>query len=316
MGITFLLAHLTLSDNTQIPVAKPITPESEDGMHSEGPYDFEAQSYGSSSSATKPQGSRLDDVIYGRRPVEEALAYSATSLMKVMMRQGMQGEFVQKIRHLAKVHSIPVQYVPEERLRSLVGSVNHQGVVASVTPVATLELSDWIEIWKNGAKGGAGVSDSGVSPAAVLVLDEIEDPHNTGAILRSAAGSGVDAVVLGRTRQAPVNATVVKTSAGTAGRIPILMSESATQAVKELKEAGFWITGLDMMGGMDIWDLEMNEGPMAFVIGNEGRGMRKKTAEACDFLVSIPMKNNVESLNASVSAAVLAYEWARQNRKG
>lgn len=252
----------------------------------------------------------MDEVIYGRRPVEEALTHSASGLVKVMMRQGLQGDAVQNIRALAKEHSIPVQYVPEERLRSVVGSVNHQGIIATVSPVETTELSDWIEIWKSTSE------ERRETPSAVLVLDEIEDPHNTGAILRSAAASGIAAVVLGRTRQAPVTATVVKTSAGTAGRIPILMSESATQAVNELKEAGFWITGLDMLADIGIWDLEMNEGPMAFVIGNEGRGMRKKTAEACDFLVSIPMHNHVESLNASVSAAVLAYEWARQNRTG
>ena len=149
------------------------------------------------------------------------------------------------------------------------------------------------------------------SNSAILLLDEIEDPHNLGAILRTAAAAGIAAVLVPKHRQAPVSATVMKTSAGTAGRIPIVRIGNLNQTILELKDMGFWIAGLDQNADSRIWD-QTYDVPMAFIIGNEGRGMRKKTSEHCDFLLSIPMKNDVESLNASVSASLVCYEWRRQ----
>jgi 23S rRNA (guanosine2251-2'-O)-methyltransferase len=132
----------------------------------------------------------------------------------------------------------------------------------------------------------------------------------SGQFLRTAAAAGIGAVIVPKHRQAPVNAAVFKTSAGTAGRIPIVRAVNLNQAILSLKENKFWIAGLDMEGDT-IWNHTFDV-PMAFVIGNEGRGMRKKTGEHCDFLLSLPMFNNVESLNASVSAALVCYEWRRQ----
>jgi 23S rRNA (guanosine2251-2'-O)-methyltransferase len=149
---------------------------------------------------------------------------------------------------------------------------------------------------------------------AVLLLDEIEDPHNFGAILRTAAASGMSAVIVPKHRQAPVNATVFKTSAGTAGIIPIVRAVNLNQAILTLKDNSFWIAGLSMESDSNIWD-QTYDVPMAFVVGNEGRGMRKKTGEHCDFLLNIPMFNGVESLNASVSASLVCYEWRRQQLK-
>ena len=188
--------------------------------------------------------------------------------------------------------------VPGSKLYELVGSVNDQGVVAAVSHAEYIDFEEWLEE---------------VEPnpdTAVLLLDEIEDPHNFGAILRTAAAAGISAVIVPKHRQAPVNAAVFKTSAGTAGRIPIVRAVNLNQAILSLKENKFWIAGLDMEGET-IWNHTFDV-PMAFVIGNEGRGMRKKTGEHCDFLLSLPMFNNVESLNASVSAALVCYEWRRQ----
>ncbi len=178
------------------------------------------------------------------------------------------------------------------------GRVNDQGVVAAISRVSYLEFEEWMESVEPDAD------------TAILLLDEIEDPHNFGAILRTAAAAGISAVIVPKHRQAPVSDAVFKTSAGTAGRIPVVRAVNLNQAILTLKENKFWIAGLDMKGET-IWDQTFDV-PMAFVIGNEGRGMRKKTGEHCDFLLSFPMFNHVESLNASVSAALVCYEWRRQ----
>jgi 23S rRNA (guanosine2251-2'-O)-methyltransferase len=240
--------------------------------------------------------------VYGRHPVEEALSRHPEQVAKVYLRQGLHGEIVQTLRRLADRHAIPVQIVPDEKLRHLVGRVNHQGVVAAMSEIGYTDLDAWLDQ----RKGSMGAAE------AVLLLDGIEDPHNMGAILRSAAASGMSAVFVGAEHQAPLSSAVMKASAGTLGRIPVIRGESAAEIANRLKEAGFWLTGLDMRSEQTLWDLDLAEGPMAFVVGNEGRGMRKKTSERCDFLIRIPMSQEIESLNASVSAALMCYEWARQ----
>jgi len=241
---------------------------------------------------------KINDYIYGRNPVEEALKENPEQIEKIYLKKGVKKFALSEILNLASKNRIPVTDVPGSRLYELVGSVNDQGVVAAVSQAEYVDFDDWLEqIEPN-------------PDTAVLLLDEIEDPHNFGAILRTAAAAGISAVIVPKHRQAPVNAAVFKTSAGTAGRIPIVRAVNLNQAILSLKENKFWIAGLDMEGET-IWNHTFDV-PMAFVIGNEGRGMRKKTGEHCDFLLSLPMFNNVESLNASVSAALVCYEWRRQ----
>ena len=240
----------------------------------------------------------INDYIYGRNPVEEALKNNPEQIEKIFLKKGVKRHALSEIFNLASKNRIPVTDVPGAKLYELVGSVNDQGVVAAVSHAEYIDFEEWLEE---------------VEPnpdSAVLLLDEIEDPHNFGAILRTAAAAGISAVIVPKHRQAPVNAAVFKTSAGTAGRIPIVRAVNLNQAILSLKENKFWIAGLDMEGET-IWNHTFDV-PMAFVIGNEGRGMRKKTGEHCDFLLSLPMFNNVESLNASVSAALVCYEWRRQ----
>lgn len=222
---------------------------------------------------------------------------------KIFIRDNLNSQSVRTIINRASDHRIPTASVPAAKLTELVGNVNHQGVVAGISEINYHEFEEWL---------------SGIDPTpdmAVLCLDEIEDPHNLGAILRTAAAAGIHAVIVPKHRQAPVNATVMKTSAGTAGRIPIVRAVNLNQAILSLKEHKFWIAGLDQTADTAIWDQAFDV-PMAFVIGNEGRGMRKKTGEHCDFLLSLPMQNDVESLNASVSAALICYEWKRQKLAG
>ena len=161
------------------------------------------------------------------------------------------------------------------------------------------EFEEWLE-----------TVDTSTYPA-ILLLDEIEDPRNVGAILRSAVAAGISAVLVPKHRQAPISATVFKTSAGAAGKIPIVRVGNLNQSILKLKDAGFWIAGLAMKGEKVLWDLEVDRA-LAFIIGNEGSGIREKTLEHCDLSFSIPMQNDVESLNASVSSALICYEWNRK----
>lgn len=238
--------------------------------------------------------------IYGRNPIKEALTNEAERLEKIFVRDSLHDSQLSEIFNLASQHRIPISHVPGSKLYDLVGSVNDQGVVALMSQVSYQDFGDWLDS-----------IDTSEYPA-ILLLDEIEDPGNLGAILRTAAAAGMSAVLVPKHRQAPVNATVFKTSAGTAGRIPIVRAGNLNQAILKLKDEGFWIGGLDMEGDQELWDLEVDR-PLAFVVGNEGSGISKKTLEHCDYKFSIPMENRVESLNASVSAALLCYEWRRKS---
>lgn len=243
-----------------------------------------------------------NEFIYGRNPVEELLQNRADEVEKIYINRKLNKQSFSNILNLASNNRVPVVEVPGSKLYDLVGKVNDQGIVAAVSQIQYEEFEDWLERFEPNENTG------------ILLLDEIEDPHNFGAILRTAAASGMDAVIVPKHRQAPVSAAAYKTSAGTAGRIPIVRAVNLNQAILKLKDNKFWIAGLDMDGDSLLWEQTFDV-PMAFVIGNEGRGMRQKTGEHCDFLLSIPMYNGVESLNASVSAALVCYEWRRQKLK-
>lgn len=237
--------------------------------------------------------------IYGRNPIREALTNEADRLEKIFVRDSLHDSQLSDIFDLASQHRIPISHVPGTKLYDLVGGVNDQGVVALMSAISYLDFGGWLD-----------KVDTSAYPA-ILLLDEIEDPGNFGAILRTAAAAGMSAVLVPKHRQAPVNATVYKTSAGTAGRIPIVRAGNLNQAILKLKDAGFWIGGLDMKGDQNLWDLEIDR-PLAFIIGSEDSGIRQKTLEHCDYQIRIDMENSVESLNASVSAALLCYEWKRK----
>lgn len=239
--------------------------------------------------------------IYGRNPIEEALTTEGDRIEKIFVRDSISDSQLSEIFDLASQHRIPISHVPGSKLYELVGSVNDQGVVALRSEIAYQDFGNWLD------------SIDTSSYPAILLMDEIEDPGNLGAILRTAAAAGISAVLVPKHRQAPVNATVYKTSAGTAGRIPIVRVGNLNQAIMKLKDEGFWIGGLDMNGDQELWDLEVDR-PLAFVIGNEGSGISQKTLEHCDYNIKIPMNNQVESLNASVSAGLICYEWRRKHQ--
>lgn len=239
-----------------------------------------------------------DEFIYGRNTLRELLERSPDMVAKIYVKTGLRGGSVDAVFNLASAHKIPLQQVPGKKLYDLVGAVNDQGVVAQVSSRSYLELEDWLET--------INLQDNPL----VLMLDEIEDPHNFGAILRTAAACKVAGVIVPKHRQAPVNAAVYKTSAGMADLVKLIRVVNLNQSIIQLKEAGFWVCGLDQNSKTVYWQQKFDM-PVILVVGSEGGGIRKKTLEHCDFTVSIPMKAGVESLNASVSTALICYEVVR-----
>lgn len=238
--------------------------------------------------------------IFGKHPVEEALQNDPERVEKIFIRDSAKDSQYKTIFTLSSNNRIPISHVPGSKLYELVGDVNDQGIVALMSTISYHEFGEWLD-----------TTDTSAYPG-ILLLDGIQDTHNLGAILRTAAAAGLNAVLVPKHGQAPVNATVFKTSAGTAGRIPIVRMGNTNQSIMKLKDAGFWIAGLDMAGNQPLWDLEVDR-PLAFIIGSEESGISQKTLEHCDYKLTIPMKNNVESLNASVSAALICYEWNRKS---
>ena len=238
--------------------------------------------------------------IYGKNSLQEALKNEPERIEKIYVKNTHKDSQHPDIFRLASNNRIPISHVPGNKLYELVGSVNDQGLVALMSAIEYREFEVWIDI-----------VDTSTYPG-ILILDGIVDPHNLGAILRTAAAADIAAVLVPKHGQAPINATVFKTSAGTAGKVPIVRMGNLNQAIMKLKDIGFWIAGLDMQGDQELWELEVDR-PLAFVLGNEGSGVSKKTLEHCDYKITIPMSNNVESLNASVSAALISYEWRRKS---
>src|SRR5690554_4690371 len=240
--------------------------------------------------------------IYGRKPILEALQQRPEEIEKIFIKNSIQPSSISEITDLISENLIPISKVPQVKIENLVGRVNDQGFVALLSIVKYTDLYEWLE-----------TLDQSNNPA-VLLLDRIEDPHNLGAILRTAAAAGISAVLVSGQGQAPVNATVFKTSAGTAGRIPIIRVHDSNQAIKDLTAAGFEVVALAGNAEKTIWEKEFTK-PIAFLIGSEGSGIDKNVLKKCDDTITLPMVNDVESLNASVSAALVSYEWKRRQLK-
>lgn len=244
--------------------------------------------------------------IYGKHALIEALQNTPRVIRKVflapdlLLPAGRHGDT--ELRALLTKHDIPTAPLAAGRGRELVGrDTAHQGVIATMDPSSLLiSLDEFLK-----------TIDTRTNPA-IAVLGEVQDPHNVGAIIRSAAAFGLSGVLIPEHNQAGVTGAVVKTSAGMVFRIPLVAIGNVNNTLKVLKEKGFWIYGLAMDGttslGTDVFDA-----PAAFVVGNEGAGIREKTLGACDVTLKIPMHSRTESLNAAVSAAVVFYEWSRKH---
>lgn len=240
-----------------------------------------------------------ENIIIGRNPILEALK-SGRTIDKLYIRKGAPEPTITKIVGMAKRAGIPVTEADRQRLDSLAMGGNHQGVVATIGLYRYVTISDILQ----------KAADKGEAPFVVL-CDRICDPHNLGAILRSANAAGAHGVVITKHDGVGVNATVDKVSAGAASFTPVARVGNLSAAILELQEAGLWVTGADGKGETSLFEADFS-GPVAIVIGNEGEGISRLVREKCDFLVKIPMRGQTESLNASVAAALFMFEVARK----
>ena len=240
-------------------------------------------------------------IIEGRNAVLEAFRAGKT-IDKLFVLDGCQDGPVKSILREAKKTDTIINFVDKERLDRLANSGHHQGVVAQAAAYEYAEVEDIL----NAAK------EKGEAPF-IFILDEIEDPHNLGAIIRTANLCGAHGVIIPKRRAVGLTATVAKTSAGAVNYTPVAKVTNIAKTIEELKKEGMWFVCADMDGQM-MYDLNLT-GPIGLVIGNEGAGVSRRVKEKCDFTASIPMKGDIDSLNASVAAGVLAYEIVRQRLK-
>lgn len=244
----------------------------------------------------------MNEMIVGRNPVLEALR-AGRRVHRLILASGARGRSVEQLVQLAKEQNVKIQYLPKQAVDDLVPGSNHQGVVAEVAPFEYVDLFELL----------GQIEARGEDPFLVI-LDEIEDPHNLGAIIRSVDAAGAHGVIIPERRSAGVTATVAKTSAGAIEYVPVCQVKNLSRAMEELKKHGIWIAGADMSGEQLHTQASLT-GPLALVIGSEGRGLRRLVREKCDFLVKLPMYGKVNSLNASVAAGILLYEVVRQRRQ-
>lgn len=242
----------------------------------------------------------MEELIIGKNPVIEALR-SGRSINKIWITDKGQHSSVKTIQSLAKEHGVIVQSVDRRKLDQMAGTPQHQGIAASIAAYDYIELDELLAQLKN------------VDRPFVLLLDEIEDPHNLGSIIRSADCSGVDGVIIPKRRAVGLTSTVAKTSAGAIEYVPVCRVSNLAQTIDRLKEEGFWVTGTDATGEQTMSEPDYR-GPTAIVIGSEGKGMGRLIREKCDYVVRIPMVGHVNSLNASVAAALVMFEVLKQRQ--
>lgn len=236
--------------------------------------------------------------IEGRNAVIEAFR-AGKPIDKLFVLDGCQDGPVRSIIREAKKHDTIINYVEKERLDQISETGKHQGVIAYAAAYEYAEVEDILKIAEE--KG---------EPPFIILLDNIEDPHNLGAIIRTANLAGVHGIIIPKRRAVGLTATVAKTSAGALNYTPVAKVTNLTKTIEELKEKGLWFVCADMSGEV-MYKLDL-KGAIGLVIGSEGEGVSRLVKEKCDFTASIPMKGDIDSLNASVAAGVLAYEIVRQ----
>ncbi|UII56055.1 23S rRNA (guanosine(2251)-2'-O)-methyltransferase RlmB [Cytobacillus spongiae] len=238
------------------------------------------------------------DYIIGKNPIIEALK-SNRDINKILIAEGSQKGQMQQVIGLAKESNVLIQYVPKKKIDQMVEG-NHQGVIAQVAAYEYAEIDDLF----------IAAEKKGEAPF-FLLLDEIEDPHNLGSIMRTADAVGAHGVVIPKRRAVGLTATVAKASTGAIEHIPVVRVTNMARTIDELKDRGVWIVGTDAKGKQDYRQIDGTM-PLGLVIGSEGKGMGRLIRDKCDFLIQMPMTGHVTSLNASVAAALLMYEVYRK----
>lgn len=247
----------------------------------------------------REQNSPADGIIEGRNAVIEALR-AGTAMDKVYIAKGETDATLGHIASTARSKGIVVVEADRRKLDAMSVTHSHQGVIAVAAVREYASVSDILQ----------SARDKGEAPL-VVVCDELSDPHNLGAVIRTAEAAGAHGVIIPKRRSAGLTAIVAKTSAGAVSYLPVARVANLTALLKELKEEGLWVFGTAADGSTSLYQADL-KGPAAIVIGSEGNGMSRLVREQCDFLVSIPMRGQVNSLNASAAAAVVLYEAVRQ----
>lgn len=240
-----------------------------------------------------------EDRIEGRNPVMEALK-SDREIDKILVQQGERHGSIVKIIAFAKEKKIVVQEVARQKLDALSAIGNHQGIIAFAAMHQYVEID---EILSKAAKKE--------EPPFVIIAEEITDPHNLGSILRTANAAGAHGVIISKRRSVGLTAAVAKASAGAVEYVPVAKVTNLSRTIEQLKKQGIWIVGTDTQGEQYLYQADL-KGPIGLVIGSEGKGMSRLVKEKCDFLIKIPMKGEIDSLNASVAGGVVMYEVLRQ----
>lgn len=241
----------------------------------------------------------INNYIYGRNSVTEALISNSRKINKILISKNSASDSkINDIIKLAKENGVIFQFVPKEKFQEF-SDLPHQGVLAMVSPVAYLDFYEFLEKEKEGY-------------SKIIILDGVEDPHNLGAVIRTAACAGYDAVVIPSRRNAQVTATVEKTSAGAINHIPLIQVNSLSNVIDKLKDNDYWIIAADAKGKDNYFDVDFNNMNFALIMGGEETGVSKNNLNKSDFVVKIPMLRNFNSLNVSNAASAIIYESVRQ----
>lgn len=236
--------------------------------------------------------------IFGRKPVLEALK-SKADIDQIFIQFGLQGSIVDQIKHLAKKNDVKLSQISPQKFNQLTDDKNTQGVIAVKNEFNYSQIDEiLIEAEKS-------------ELPFLLLLDSIQDPHNLGAIIRTAECAGVNGIIITTKNSATINNTVEKTSAGATNYIKIAQVNNLVNAIEIVKQSGYWIVGSKLGNSQNYTSIDYKQ-PIAIIVGNEEKGIRHLVAEKCDFLAEIPMKGNIQSLNVSVAAGVLLFEVLKQ----
>jgi 23S rRNA (guanosine2251-2'-O)-methyltransferase len=247
----------------------------------------------------RAQSEKKYDLIWGRQPVLEALQ-SQLPLERINIYEGARGTIIDEIQRKAEEKGIPVQKIKRARLEDEAAGQNHQGIVAYMTPYAYLSVEELLE----------SVRRKGKYPF-LLMLDHLQDPQNLGSLIRTAAATGVHGLILPRDRACGVTPAVFKSSAGALAHVPVARTVNLARETDYLKKEGLWFMGADMSGEQSFYEADLTL-PLVLVLGSEGGGLSRLLREKCDFLLHIPMKKVISSLNVSVAGGIICYEVFRQ----
>ncbi len=245
---------------------------------------------------------KTQDILYGIHPIESALKNPGRQCHKIVLEEGKPNERLSSLISYAKKMGVRIEFLPKNPFRKKYGAHVHQGIIGIFSPIKLLELEEFLD------------SVFQITPNPIIaLLDEIQDPQNMGAIIRSAYFLGIQGIIIPKRRTVPLNKTVAKCASGALEYLPVAEVTNLARTIEKLKKSQFWIIGIDAKGERPCFDMDFKE-PTALIIGGENKGIRPLIKKSCDVSISIPMANLSGSLNASVAGSIIFYEILRQRK--